>query len=113
MALCNDVLGNWICLYFLLYFGTKIWALGKANGFITPAELIYHQTGSKALRWTFAGVLIIITFPYLALQIIGAGYILENITNGEIPYLWGATFLTLFTIAYVWIGGMESVAKRI
>lgn len=98
------------CLSFYIL-GTKIWALGKKHGFITPAELIYHQTGSKALRWTFAGVMLVFTFPYLALQIIGAGYILENITDGTIPYGWGATFLTLFTIAYVWIGGMKSVAK--
>jgi len=98
------------CLSFYII-GTKVWALGKANQFITPAELIYHQTGSKALRWTFAGVMILFTFPYLALQIIGAGYILENITHGDIPYMWGATFLTIFTIAYVWIGGMQSVAK--
>ena len=98
------------CLSFFLL-GTKIWKLGKEKGYITPAELIYDQTGSKALRWVFAGVMLIFTFPYLALQIIGAGYILETITNGQIPYFWGATFLTLFTIAYVWIGGMRSVAR--
>ena len=98
------------CISFYII-GTKVWALGKANHFITPAELIYQQTGSKALRWAFAGVMIVFTFPYLALQIIGAGYILENITHGDIPYMWGATFLTVFTIAYVWIGGMQSVAK--
>ncbi len=91
--------------------GSKIWELGKEHGFITPAELIYHQTGSKILRWIFALVMLIFTFPYLALQIIGAGYILENITDGAIPYFWGASILTLFTIAYVWIGGMKSVAK--
>lgn len=98
------------CISFYIL-GTKIWKLGKEHGFITPAELIYYQTGSKALRWAFAGVMLLFTFPYLALQIIGAGYILENITNGEIPYFWGAAFLTLFTIAYIWIGGMKSVVK--
>jgi SSS family solute:Na+ symporter len=98
------------CISFFIL-GTKIWALGKQHGLITPAELIYHQTGSKTLRWTFAGIMLLFTFPYLALQIIGAGYILENITQGAIPYIWGAILLTLFTIAYVWIGGMKSVAK--
>ena len=91
--------------------GIKIWALGKTHGFITPAELIFHQTGSHALRWAFAGVMLVFTFPYLALQIVGAGYILENITNGSIPYMTGATLLTIFTIVYVWIGGMSSVAR--
>ena len=98
------------CLSFYIL-GTKVWALGQKHRFITPAELIYHQTGSKPLRWIFASVMLLFTFPYLALQIIGAGYILENITNGAVSYFWGAAFLTLFTIAYVWIGGMKSVAK--
>ena len=98
------------CISFYLL-GTKIWRTGKTHGLITPAELIYHQTGSKTLRWIFAGIMLLFTFPYLALQIIGAGYILENITQGTIPYIWGATLLTLFTIVYVWIGGMKSVAK--
>ena len=98
------------CISFYIL-GSKIWALGKAKEYITPAELIYDQTGSTSLRWIYAGVMLLFTFPYLALQIIGAGYILENITKGDIPYIWGATFLTLFTIAYVWIGGMKSVAK--
>lgn len=91
--------------------GTKVWSEGLQHGFITPAELIYHKTGSPSLRWVFAGIMILFTFPYLALQIIGAGYILENLTGGTIPYLLGASLLTLFTIAYVWIGGMQSVAK--
>ena len=98
------------CLSFYLL-GTKIWKLGKEKGYITPAELIYDQTGSSTLRWLYAGVMVIFTFPYLALQIIGAGYILETITQGQIPYFYGASFLTLFTIAYVWIGGMTSVAR--
>jgi len=95
--------------FFLL--GTEIWKEGQAQGHITPAELIYHKTGSQGLRWIFGGVMVVFTFPYLALQIIGAGYILESLTAGTVPYFWGACILTLFTIAYVWVGGMKSVAK--
>lgn len=98
------------CLSFYLI-GAKVWQLGKAHGYITPAELIYDRSGSKALRWTFATIMVLFTFPYLALQLIGAGYILESITGGDIPYFLGATILTLFTIAYVLVGGMRSVAS--
>ena len=98
------------CLSFFLL-GTKIWQLGKDKGYITPAELIRDQTGSSALGYLYSSIMLLFTFPYLALQIIGAGYILETITQGQIPYFWGATFLTIFTIAYVWIGGMRSVAR--
>ena len=98
------------CLSFFII-GTKVWQLGKDKGYITPSELIYHETGSQSLRWIYAIVMLIFTFPYLALQIVGAGYIIENITNNEIPYFAGATILTIFTILYVWIGGMKSVAR--
>lgn len=98
------------CISFFLI-GTKVWKWGKEKGYITPAELIYDKTKSNTLRLVFASVMVLFTFPYLALQIVGAGVILESITNSEIPYAWGATLLTLFTIAYVFLGGMSSVAK--
>ncbi len=101
---------SFACLSFFLI-GTRIWRLGKEKGYITPAELIYGETGSKWLRLLFALIMLLFTFPYLALQIIGAGYILESISQGQIPYLLGACLLTTFTIAYVWIGGMRSVAR--
>lgn len=91
--------------------GTRAWKWGKDRGYITPAELIYDRTGSRALAYLYAGVMIVFTMPYLTLQIIGGGYILENLTNGQIPYLAAIVLLTLFTIAYVLLGGMASVAK--
>lgn len=91
--------------------GTKAWQWGKDKGYITPAELIYDKTKSKTLRLLYAGVMLVFTFPYLALQIVGAGYLLESITGGDIPYFAGAALLTAFTIVYVLIGGMHSVAR--
>lgn len=103
--------GTAIASLSFFFIGTKTWKLGKSEGYITPAELIYGQTQSKVLRWIFAGVMLLFTFPYLALQIVGAGYLLETLTDGQIPYFLGALILTAFTIVYVWIGGMQSVAK--
>lgn len=98
------------CLSFYLI-GTKVWTLGKQNAYITPAELIYDKTKSRPLSMIYAAVMILFTFPYLALQIVGAGYLIEQISGGLISYFFGAALLTLFTIIYVWIGGMSSVAK--
>ncbi|GJM34160.1 MAG: sodium:solute symporter [Saprospiraceae bacterium] len=98
------------CLSFFLI-GTRAWQLGKQKGYITPAELIYGQTGSRLLQFLFALIMMVFTLPYLALQIVGAGYILESITQGQIPYFAGASLLTAFTIIYVWMGGMRSVAR--
>ena len=98
------------CLSFYLI-GTKAWLLGKKHGYITPAELVFGQTGSRLLALLFSLVMILFTFPYLALQVVGAGYLLENLTGGDISYLTGCVGVTIFTISYVLLGGMTSVAK--
>ncbi len=98
------------CLSFYII-GMKVWRAGKDKGYITPSELIFGKTKSRTLAVLFSVVMILFTFPYLALQIVGAGYLLENLTGSDIPYLAGATLITLFTIAYVLIGGMTSVAR--
>ncbi len=92
------------------FIGYKVWLLGKEQGLITPSELIEYRSGSKVLKLIFMAVMVIFTLPYLALQPIGAGYLLENLTNGQIPYFAGATFLTLVIVVYVFTGGMKSVA---
>jgi len=89
--------------------GNKAWTLGKEKGYITPVEMIGDMSGNKVLKNTYLLVMVLFTFPYLALQPIGAGYILENLTGGQIPYFAGATLLTVFIIFYVFLGGMRSV----
>lgn len=98
------------CLSFYMI-GTKVWQEGKKHGYITPAELIYGKTHSRVLAVLFSLMMLLFTFPYLSLQIVGAGYLLENLTGGDIPYFAGACLITAFTISYVLIGGMTSVAR--
>ena len=90
--------------------GYRVWLLGKAKGLVTPPELIESCLGNKTLKLIFLAVMVIFTLPYLALQPIGAGYLLENLTGGQIPYFTGAIILTLAIVFYVFIGGMKSVA---
>ena len=96
-----------VSFYFI---GYKVWLLGREKGFITPSELIAERLGSQSLKIIFLAVMTIFTLPYLTLQPIGAGYLLENLTNGQIPYFVGATVLTLVIVLYVFTGGMRSVA---
>jgi len=92
------------------YIGYKVWLLGKAKGLVTPPELIEECLGNRTLKLIFLAVMVIFTLPYLALQPIGAGYLLEKLTRGQIPYFVGATILTFAIVFYVFIGGMKSVA---
>ncbi|MFB6258426.1 MAG: hypothetical protein ABEH38_07015 [Flavobacteriales bacterium] len=96
-----------LAFYFI---GYRTWRMGKAHGYITPPEMIGSLTGSPALKLLFMGVLVFFTLPYVAIQPMGAGYILETLTNGQIPYSAGAVVLTVFIVLYVFVGGMRTVA---
>ncbi len=104
-------LGTAIAGLAFLIIGPQVWQLGKEKNYITPSELIYGETGSRSLSYIFSGVMILFTLPYLALQIVGGGLILEQLTDGQMGYSLSIVLLTIVTIAYVLIGGMQSVAK--
>lgn len=91
--------------------GHKAWHLGKTRGYVTSVEMIGSETNSPVLRNLYLLVLLVFELPFLAIQPIGAGLILEQLTDGAISYHWGASLLTLFIIAYVFIGGMKGIVS--
>ncbi|NER94631.1 MAG: sodium:solute symporter family protein [Symploca sp. SIO1B1] len=103
-------LGSGLIALSFYVIGHRVWILGQEQGLITPSELIEYCCRSQTLKLIFLAVMVIFTLPYLALQPIGAGYLLENLTNGQIPYFAGASLLTLVIVFYVLMGGMKSVA---
>ncbi len=96
-----------LAFYFI---GFKAWRLGRKRGYITPPEMIGDLLGSRVLQVVALIVMVQFTIPYLAIQPIGAGYLLSQLTGGVIPYYLGATILTICMVFYVFLGGMRSVA---
>ncbi len=90
--------------------GRKVRKLGVENDYVSPPELIGKETNSTSLRLLFMAVMVVFTLPYLAVQPMSAGYVLSALTNGTVPYFWGAAFLTAFIIIYVFLGGMRTIA---
>lgn len=91
------------------FVGSKAWALGKRHGYITPPELVGKQLAHGPLRLVYLTVMVLFTIPYLAIQPIGAGYLLEALTGGAIPFFWGAIILTTCMVLYVFLGGMRGI----
>ncbi len=89
-------------------FGYRVWLLGKKYGYVSPPELIRDRFG-KELQIIYSAVMLIFILPYLAVQAMGAGYVLEEISHGVIPYVAGAGIITIFMIVLT-VGGMRSVA---
>ena len=100
--------------------GSRIHRLGKARGYVTPADLIgdYYQGTAIRLLATFTGAMYVL--PYVIMQIKAGGYLAEQLFPDVQPItLMGEQFdmfrigvwaLSLLTTGYVLIGGMRSVA---
>jgi len=85
--------------------GRKVWRLGKEKKYITPPELIGDRFNSYGLRLLFMGVMVIFTIPYLAVQAIGAGIIIQSMAN--IGWQVGAVITMIIIMFYVLFGGMR------
>jgi solute:Na+ symporter, SSS family len=88
--------------------GRKIWQIGRKHGLVTPPELVGELYGSPLLSTIFALVMIVFTIPYLALQPMAAGYVLEELVG--LPYVYGCVLVTVIIALYTLRGGMRAVA---
>jgi len=90
--------------------GYRQWLVGRAHGYVTLGEMLGDRFGSVGLRALVAAVSLFWLLPYIMLQQVGAGQALAALTGGAVPYWAGATFITLFMVAYVVLSGLRGVA---
>jgi len=101
--------------------GSRIWRVGKARGYVTPADMIAdYYGGSSLLRSLVALVGFFYVIPYIVMQIKAGGYLAQRMFpySGSILILGteygmfelGTIILSILTMLYVLIGGMRSVA---
>lgn len=90
--------------------GSRVWLLGDKFDYITPSDVFADFYDSELLGKFVSLVLILFTFPYIAVQMMGTGIIFEVATNGLISFEVGAAVLLVVGVAYVWLGGLRSVA---
>ena len=86
--------------------GRKAWKLGKEKKYITPPELIGDRFNSRFLRLLFMGIMVIFTIPYLAVQAVGAGILIQYV-SGTISWQIGAIATIFVIMFYVLLGGMR------
>ncbi|WP_123537251.1 sodium:solute symporter family protein [Halosimplex salinum] len=102
----------WVALSGLILWvlGTRVWLLGKKYGYITPADLVGDLYDSDLLARLVSLTLVVVTFPYVAIQLIGSGLVFETATRGLVSFEVGAALLLLVGVLYVWLGGLRAVA---
>ena len=92
--------------YFL---GPRAVRVGRKYGFVTQAEMVAHRFEEPRLAAAMAIISIVAFVPYLALQMKGAGYVLESCSGGAVP-AWLGALLTYTTVgAYVLRSGVLGV----
>ncbi len=83
--------------------------LGRKHGYITQAELVAGQLKFRPLAPVMAIVSLLGLIPYLALQMRGAGHVLEVLTQGAVSVELGAAAVYGVVLLYVWHSGVMGV----
>ncbi|MFB6302475.1 MAG: sodium:solute symporter [Haloferacaceae archaeon] len=90
--------------------GYRAWLLGRERGYITPTEYLGDQFDSDVLKVLVVAVQFVWAIPYLAIQAIGGGVILEVISDGALGFEVGALLVMLVTAVYLSLGGLRGSA---
>ncbi len=91
------------------FFGPRVAALGRRFGYVTQAELFAHRFDSRAIPAMLAVLSILAFLPYLMLQMTGAGYVFNVVTEGRVPEWAGAAIAYGVVLVYVFRSGVLGV----
>ncbi len=104
------ILGYGVLGFIPFYFvGPRAARLGRRYGFLTQAEMVAARFDSRAMALAMAAVSVVALVPYLALQIKGAGYVLDTVTRGAIPEAAGGAIVYGVVLVYVLRSGVLGV----
>jgi SSS family solute:Na+ symporter len=90
--------------------GTRVWALGKKHGFMTPVQMFRDRWECTHIGTVIFVVQAALLVPYIIIGIMGGGTTLYTISNGLVPYWFGGAIVALVVMGYVFFGGMRGTA---
>ncbi len=90
--------------------GTRIWALGKRHGFMTPVQMFRDRWECGHIGTLIFVVQAALLLPYIIIGVMGGGTTLNVISGGLVPYWCGGAIVALVVMSYVFFGGMRGTA---
>jgi SSS family solute:Na+ symporter len=90
--------------------GTRVWALGKKYGFMTPVQMFRDRWECSHIGTAIFVVQAVLLVPYIIIGIMGGGTTLYTISGGAVPYWFGGAIVALVVMSYVFFGGMRGTA---
>jgi SSS family solute:Na+ symporter len=94
----------------LFLVGTRLWALGKRLGFMTPVQLFRDRWECSHIGTLIFAVQAVLLVPYIIIGVMGGGTTLAAVSGGVVPYWLGGALVALVVMSYVFFGGMRGTA---
>ena len=94
----------------LFLIGTRIWALGKRHGFITPVQFFRDRWECGHIGTVIFIVQAAMLVPYIIIGVMGGGTTLYAISGGRVPFWIGGALVAMVVMIYVFFGGMRGTA---
>src|SRR4051812_25349071 len=89
----------------LFFIGTRLWALGKRHGFMTPVQMFRDRWECGHIGTAIFAVQAVLLVPYIVIAVMGGGTTLSAVSGGLVPYwLGGAPGLSV-GVGYGVFGG--------
>src|SRR4029453_10266068 len=96
-----------LCLFVI---GTRLWALGKRHGFMTPVQMFRDRWECAHIGTLIFAVQAVLLVPCIVIAVIGGGTTLRAVSGGWVPFWLGGAVVSLVVMGYVLFGGMRGTA---
>ena len=90
--------------------GTRLWALGKRHGFMTPVQMFRDRWECGHIGTVIFAVQAVLLVPYIVIAVMGGGTTLRAVSNGLVPFWLGGAVVSMVVMSYVFFGGMRGTA---
>ena len=67
--------------------GTRLWALGKRHGFMTPVQMFRDRWECGHIGTVIFAVQAVLLVPYIIIAVMGGGTTLRAVSSGLVPVL--------------------------
>ena len=94
----------------LFVVGTRLWALGKRHGFMTPVQMFRDRWECGHIGTVIFAVQATLLVPYIVIAVIGGGTTLRSVSGGIVPFWLGGGVVSAVVMGYVLFGGMRGTA---
>lgn len=94
----------------IFFIGTRVWALGKKYGFMTPVQMFRDRWECGHIGTVIFAVQAVLLVPYIIIGIMGGGTTLNTISGGFVPFWFGGAIVAMVVMSYVFFGGMRGTA---